>query len=226
MSALGKPEIFRLLLENGANVNIQNKAGASVLSYAVGRQQYTTLKLILAEPDVEVDLPNNDHVTPLMMAAYSTFRGNITGAEYVQALLDAGADPFMKSDGGKTALDAAKSTQSGQPDPARVALLEQAMAQWKLLNTTASQNLNKKFMVARRLRQGTQTTTGQRLELPQRQLPDYIIRRAEYDNLCLNLQNKLNKPGVIALARSLKIKTTSNQTKTQLCQSIASVLIK
>lgn len=223
--AIAKPTIVKLLLDHGANVNTLSNTGNTTLILVVYGEQLATLKLILVKPDVEVDLNRGDNITPLMVAAYKTFVGN-DGPEYVRLLLDAGADPFMRSNEGKIALDyATTATESGQPDPARIALLEQAMSEWTQLGKTSQQELNKKFIVARRLRQGVTTTTGQHLELPQRQLPEYIIRKAEYDNLCKNIRNKLSKPGVIALARSLKIETT-NKTKTQLCNNIASQLIR
>jgi hypothetical protein len=79
-------------------------------------------------------------------------------------------------------------------------------------------------MVARRLRRGIDTTEGTTLELPQKEITDYIIRSAEYDNLCKSIQTNLSKPGVIALARSLKIQT-ANKTKLQLCTEISNKLI-
>ena len=75
-------------------------------------------------------------------------------------------------------------------------------------------------MIARRLRMGVDTSEGSRLELPQRQLAEGIVRNSEYSNLCMDLQSNLTKPGVIALAKSLNIKTTG-QTKSQLCNEIA-----
>jgi hypothetical protein len=103
-------------------------------------------------------------------------------------------------------------------------LIQEAMAIWEKGTLDSTQSLTKKFMVTRRLRQGTTTTEGHLLELPQRQLAEGIIRKAEYDNLCKGLQSNLNKPGVVALARSLQI-STSNRTKTQLCEEIAGKLI-
>jgi hypothetical protein len=102
-------------------------------------------------------------------------------------------------------------------------LVVDAMAKWEKGNAAASNNLQKKFIVARRLRQGI-TTEGIRLQLPQKELSEGIVRKAEYDNLCRNIHNNLDKPGVIALAKSLHIQT-NDQTKTQLCQAIAKRLI-
>jgi hypothetical protein len=58
----------------------------------------------------------------------------------------------------------------------------------------------------------------------QKEIGDNIMQRSEYDNLCFGLQSNLTKPGVVALAKSLAINTT-RQTKTQLCNDIASKLI-
>jgi hypothetical protein len=139
---------------------------------------------------------------------------------YVNALLDAGADPLIKDNLGRTALDYSRIVSRGQDISAKEIRLTQAMADWTSRKDMAVSDLNKKFLVARRLRQGTQTTTGSSLQLPSRDLTEGITRKAEYDNLCMGLQNNLNKPGVIALARSLRI-PTSNQTKLQLCSEIA-----
>lgn len=35
-----------------------------------------------------------------------------------------------------------------------------------------------------------------------RQLPEYIIRRFEYDNLCTGLQDNLTRPNVVALDKN------------------------
>jgi ankyrin repeat protein len=217
MTHVSDPDILEALLNRGANVNAQDKRGDTVLDLAINHRYLTSVSLILSVPNVDVDLTNAEGKTALMLAA--SVPENENGGQYVQLLLEAGADPLMKDEGGYTALDYAFGTY----EQTNVALLEQAVADWTRSNNNAQQNLQKKFIVARRLRHGTQTVTGSQLHLPSRDLTEGLIRKSEYDNLCKGLQSNLNKPGVIALARSLRI-PTSTLSKAQLCSEIAKKL--
>jgi ankyrin repeat protein len=223
MEAIDKPDILEFLLDNGADVNAQNIRGETVLcdiarSDKIGTVALAeTLELLLERPDIDVDLADNTGVTPLIALIHNR-RSSAHKKDAVDALLAKGADPFMRDNKGKMALDYAST------DDVNANAIRDAMDIWKKGNTDALQELTGKFMVSRRLRQGTQTTTGQRLELPQRQLPEYIIRRSEYDNLCTGLQDNLTKPNIVALAKSLQI-PTSNKTKSQLCGEISNKLI-
>lgn len=151
-----------------------------------------------------------------MDAAYNAGRTALMFAvmlgdpKYVQMLLEAGADPLIKDKNGKTA------SQLYIKDPKISQMTYKADAIWLSEESKAKHDLQQKFMISQRLR--TDQT------LPQRQLGDYIIRRSEYDNLCTGLQSNLNKPGVVALAKSLRI-PTSNKTKIELCGEIADILI-
>jgi hypothetical protein len=151
--------------------------------------------------------------TPLIIAAMMPVRKCVDNTVFIRLLLEAGADPFMEGQKEMTANDHAV-------DFAQHVLLVNAMALWEKDKANAINELTKKFMIAKRLRQGTQTAQGYTLELPSRDLTEGLIRKAEYDNLCVGLQTNLGKPGVIALAKSLRI-PTSNQTKSQLCTAIA-----
>jgi hypothetical protein len=124
-------------------------------------------------------------------------------------LLEAGADPLVRSPEGKTARDYSKDRRITE-------WLQDAEEIWLEATSNANRKLAGKFMVSRRLRVN-QT-------LPVRQLGDGIIQRAEYDQICKGLQSNITKPGVVALAKSLKIQTT-RQTKNQLCSEIAKRLI-
>jgi hypothetical protein len=190
------------------------------------------IRLLVKVPNIELDATSNTGLTALMIAAPSALpvprtnyvEGNKRRSEIVRILLEAGADPLLKSMSirdreGRTARQFIKD----QTTPG-YKLLQDAEAIWLAEEAKAQRELQEKFMIARRLRMGVDTSEGSRLELPQRQLAEGIIRNSEYSNLCMGLQTNLNKPGVIALAKSLNIKT-SGQTKTQLCVTIAKRLI-
>lgn len=206
-------DLIKMLVERGADINEKNKGGQTLLMRVVGSD---ALNYLLTLPGIDIDATDNNGWTALMHAA----RWKAGEARIISALLAAGADPLIKSNIGRTA----RQFVSGDGNTPKAELLLRAEQIWQNAAVKASQDLQGKFMIARRLRQGIATTTGSRLELPQRQLAEGIVRKAEYDNLCVGLQNNLNKPGVVALAKSLQIKTT-RQTKNQLCNEIANRLI-
>ena len=209
VAAVRRLDVVQILVDNGADINRKDGLGFTILMRAVSGASYPIVDVLLTLPQLDLDITNNVGRTALMMAANIRFGG----ASLVAKLLAAGADPLIVSKEGRSALDYADNEQSSQ-------LLADARAVWRKAERQANTDLKQKFMVARRLRQGIETTEGARLELPSRDLTEGLIRKAEYDNLCMGLQTNLNKPGVIALAKSLKIKTTG-QTKNQLCQTIA-----
>jgi ankyrin repeat protein len=205
LMSITRPDMASLLINHGADVNVRNGVGNTPLILAINSHDIATVDLLLASPDIDVDLPDVDGRTPLMTAASRLNRSGET--VFVQTILAAGADPFMTSVDGRTALGYVGDNY------AKADLIKDAMAKWEQTSVEARRTVNKKFMVAERLRSN----------LPQKQLPEYIIRRSEYDNLCLGLHSNLNKPGVVALAKSLSLPTT-NQTKLQLCKAIAAKL--
>jgi ankyrin repeat protein len=210
---LGK---FELLLKFGADINHRPLIDGPLLYRTVEEDNFQMFSRILRVPSLDVDLGHPiSGTTPLMAATMAVTRNSLMTTVYLSLLLNADADPFMIDKSGLTALDYVIQKKPVSSKSKRE-ILEQAQAIWLQYNAQASQNLTKKFIIARRLRLN-QT-------LPQRELSDGIINLAEYDNLCMGLQSNLMKPGVIALAKSLHI-TTSGQTKTQLCQAIASKLI-
>jgi ankyrin repeat protein len=205
--ALLNIEAVKLLLEHGVDVNQQNDSGTTALILATAPYFDTEelLKLLLPVKGIDLDAVDDNGTTALM---YAVLRGK---PEYVQTLLEAGADPLIKGNDGKIASQLfIKNVKVKQ-------MLKDAETTWLANESRAKQDLQQKFMIAQRLR--TDQT------LPQRQLGEYIIRKSEYDNLCVGLQNNLNKPGVVALARSLRV-PTSNKTKNELCRLIADILIK
>jgi hypothetical protein len=204
-------KLARLLVDNGADVNQRRFNGQTYLSQAAWSQQAEVLAYLLSLPNVDIDAVDNNGQTALILAVRSS---PLYVRRIAAMLLEAGIDPLVKSKDGRTARQYAD-------NPLVVEMLERAENIWRAEEAKALQELQQKFIVSRRLRQGT----NPQLELPQRQLPEYIIRRAEYDNLCVGSHNNLNKPGVVALAKSLKI-PTSNLTKIQLCGEITKQIIK
>jgi ankyrin repeat protein len=212
----GKFELAQLLVDYGADVNAYVRGMFPALSLLVRRDNnIDKVKYLLTLPQLDIDKPATAGRTALMDAV--SWPGH--GPNMAKLLIGAGADPTIKDTNGETALQRVKGDNKNELN-----LLIDAERRWHAAELKAAQDLKKKFVIARRLRQGVETTAGSRLELSERHLSEGIVRRAEYDNLCMGLQSNLNKPGVVALAKSLKI-PTSNLTKTQLCKEIAGKLI-
>ncbi|MDQ3813252.1 MAG: ankyrin repeat domain-containing protein, partial [Armatimonadota bacterium] len=121
----------RKAIANGADVNVRNGEGDSVLAYAAHCGHLTITKMLI-EHGADINAKSKDGETPLMMAA---FHG---AASAVKLLIEAGADVNAKNKGGASALDIARASP-GQIDhhvyncsPAlTVQLLKKAMAKSK-----------------------------------------------------------------------------------------------
>ncbi len=85
----GDLESVRLLLDNGADPNIRNEAGATALMWAVDDLEKARL---LIEREADVNAHSGDGRTPLLIAA-----GRFGSGEVVKLLLDRGADLLAKS---------------------------------------------------------------------------------------------------------------------------------
>lgn len=128
----GHAEIAKILLDAGADINLQNElevyrkwkedgkpnthmmppSGFTALMFAALRGQAKVAKVLL-DAGANIKATNIDGFTALTFAALS---GN---SEIVKALLDAGANVDTKSDEGNTAVDFAKT-------PEIVALLQKS----------------------------------------------------------------------------------------------------
>lgn len=104
--------IIKILLENGANPNATDGDGWTPLMFAcVGDAEAETIHM-LSESGADLNLKNKDGRTALMETAD---RGYIA---VVQALLECGANPLVRDNQGRTALDIAA--------PGVIRLLEKA----------------------------------------------------------------------------------------------------
>jgi ankyrin repeat protein len=83
--------LFTLLIAHGADVNQKNKLGKPPLMYSVGI--LSAMKYLLTVPGLDIDATDHLGKTTLM---YSAQRKSF-GKECVAILLDAGADPLIKS---------------------------------------------------------------------------------------------------------------------------------
>ena len=124
----------KIALESGLfDVNMKDNDGNTALMYAVGREDYNTVKLLL-DNGADVNMENNDGKTALMYVGREDYNKvkllldngadvnmqnkygrtalmyavDIEDYNTVKLLLDNGADVNMKSDYGNTALDYAK----------------------------------------------------------------------------------------------------------------------
>lgn len=87
----GDTDSVRLLLDNGADPNIANEAGATALMWAVNELEKTRL---LLDRGADVNARSADSRTALLIAA-----GRFGSREVVRLLLDRGADIKVKSPG-------------------------------------------------------------------------------------------------------------------------------
>lgn len=93
----GRPEIAKILIENGAKVNFEGKDGASALTIAAEHGNVDVARVLLADGgDVNI---RNDHGNTAIM--YGAEYGHV---EIVRLMLDAGADVTLEDRDGETAL--------------------------------------------------------------------------------------------------------------------------
>ncbi len=91
-------KILKILLESGANPNLQNDSGRSALHYTSATNLFRASKILL-EYNANPNILNTMKKTPLHFAAY------FNNLMVVQLLLESGADPNLKDINGKKPLD-------------------------------------------------------------------------------------------------------------------------
>lgn len=89
-------------------INWQNNKGFTALHLAAAFHNVDTVKLLLAKPDIKVNLKNTAGKTPLFLAIPlpKTDKHDVT--TIVQLLMDHGADPLIEDQYGNNAYDQAK----------------------------------------------------------------------------------------------------------------------
>lgn len=90
------PEVIKLLVERGADVNAADNSGWTALHFA-GQDQKAEVVRALLGAGAEVDPRDEDGTTPLWRSLMSD-----TSAEVVRLLLEAGADPKAKDKWGSS----------------------------------------------------------------------------------------------------------------------------
>ena len=95
----------KLLIDQGANLDIQTMAGDTALIIAGWSTNNFELVKLLVSNGADVNIANNNGDTPLIDAAYL---GKLENLRY---LLANGADVSLKNNQGKTAFDVAKSSE-------------------------------------------------------------------------------------------------------------------
>lgn len=94
-------EMAQLLIEAGADVDVRDLGGDTVLMYAVTGGDHPEVVRLLLEAGAEVNAKNNKGYTALEYACYMA--GDST-VDLVKVLLDAGADVDAKDNEGRTPL--------------------------------------------------------------------------------------------------------------------------
>ena len=103
--AFYEPEVIKLFLEHGANINSKNKDGETPLHImAQHRSSYDCMELLIAE-GAKVDAQDNDGWTPLMNAVHHPQA--MMRKDVIYGLAE-NSDTSIKNNDGKTAYDIAK----------------------------------------------------------------------------------------------------------------------
>ena len=101
----GHTQMVALLAENGAELNSQNRGGATALILAVG-EGYPDVVQCLIAASADIDLADEHGTTPLMEAVTSN------QPEILELLLQSGADVHLREEGGFNAVQIAMMTNN------------------------------------------------------------------------------------------------------------------
>ena len=203
------PAFVEALLDKGADINLGSALNNTTpLMDAIRVGNIPIIQFLLSRPDLDVDIQDNDGWTALASSA------TVGTSKIVQLLINAGADPTIKTDHGKTPADLARKPKIKE-------MLEQYEADYVQARSQARSDLAKRAMLQQRIITGVNFPPE--LQLPQKQLPQNILNRNAYETLCSNLQTRTTKLQLQELAKSLGIKS-SNKSKAALCQAIGAKL--
>lgn len=188
--------VVTVLLDYSADVNAQNNNGFTALMYSLTRE---ALPILLNVDSIDLDITDNQGQTALMKAVLDYLDRS------VGLLLEAGADPLIKDNQDLIASDLTNNNF-------RKRILRDYEKEYRERFNVAKDALFKKLLAASRLK----------FELAERQIPENIVKRAEYDRLCVILKRNTG-PELQALATSLRI-PLGNKSKDVLCKEITEKL--
>ena len=103
--------VVKFLVDNGADVNIQNIAGVSPLHIASRvdtKEMDRILEVLLHEKSIDINQKDAEGYTPLMRAV------EFEKISVIEKLLKKGADKTIKNNYGRSAIDIANSVLSGK----------------------------------------------------------------------------------------------------------------
>ncbi|KAL1510866.1 hypothetical protein AB1Y20_005698 [Prymnesium parvum] len=97
-----QPEVVKVLLENGANAQLQDACGLTAVHVAAAKENLEVLQLLLSDPKGKecANIADEDGSTPLHHAAYVGLKAN------VEELLKAGAQDIPDNNGKTAATEA------------------------------------------------------------------------------------------------------------------------
>ena len=96
----GNNDIVSWLINNGADVNLQDRNGFSALHYSIQEMQMDIV-INLLDHDASIDIKDSHGNTPLWIATFNA-RGKY---QFVQLLKSRGADPNLKNIAGRSSMD-------------------------------------------------------------------------------------------------------------------------
>ena|GEM_PF-2981904 len=107
VSSENNPDVLRVLIKGGANVNAKLDNGSTSLIMAASESNNPEVLRVLIEAGADINAKDKDGTTPLMYAC-----GENSNPEFSIALIKAGADVNAKRNTGLTALMLAASAKS------------------------------------------------------------------------------------------------------------------